>query len=284
MTAQVGSTGPAMTILAATHVRCAADAPLVAQLENPPANLSEQLARFDRLCGLAIVVSQRLHAALPPLTVPPDRVAVLCGSRHGCLTTDAAFYRGALQGAASPRLFAYTLHSSPVGAVSIQHGYCGPGYTLVGSAIGGLQALAEAQHLFASQQADACLILSCDVAEDRAGQDHAAALLIVPAGSVGSIPPRGLVHAAVDTYRPSQPETALATCVARLRRTVAGEAGLSVLTPAEPPLCRLAALCSDRGDVKSPSHGASREIGTPFVLAASDPQGQAAAALLTLYP
>ena len=60
-----------------------------------------------------MVASLALHSKLPVDLKFSERVAVICASADGCLTTDAAFYRGVQRGEASPRLFAYTLHSSP---------------------------------------------------------------------------------------------------------------------------------------------------------------------------
>ncbi len=267
-----------LKLVAAATLRCAAEAPLLSQLPAPPARLAEQLARYDRLCGLAVVVSERLHAGLATPAVSPDRVAVLCASRHGCLATDEAFYRGVRRGEASPRLFAYTLHSSPVGAVSIQHGYGGPGHTVVGSAVAGLQLLTEAQQLFASQQADACLILSCDLAEPPELNDQAAALLFLPADAAMAPKAGCAVHAIWDTYQPAQPEAALADCIAALDPQAASPSALSVLRGGGPVLLQLA----EHSAVEAAQAALSAAPLERIILAATDEAGQAAAALISL--
>lgn len=274
--------GLSMRLLAAASVRCAADAPLIAQLPAPPPGLSEGLARLDRLCGLAVVASARLHAGMLAPPPAPERVAVLCGSRHGCLNTDAAFYRGVLQGEASPRLFAYTLHSSPVGAVSIHHGYCGPGYTVVGSQVGGLQAVAEAGQLLGSGQADACVVLSCDLADDRAGHDHAVALLFGRA-DVDQAAGRGVtVHAVWDAYQEGQPASALATCIRQVRRAAGGGPDPTEIAPSDPPLAVLASLWAAAEHDTDAGSSQPMGDGGRFILTATDTDGQAAAALCSL--
>lgn len=274
--------GLSMRLRAAARVRCAADAPLIAQLHAPPPGLSEQLARLDRLCGLAVVASERLHAGLLAPPCAPERVAVLCGSRHGCLNTDAAFYRGVLLGEVSPRLFAYTLHSSPVGAVSIHHGYCGPGHTVVGSRVGGLQAVAEAGQLLSSGQADACIVLSCDLAEDRAGHDHAVALLFVP-GQVDPAAERGVtVHAAWDAYQGGQPASALAACIKQLRLATDGGPSPAEIAQSEPPLAVLASLWAAAEHGTEAGSSQPMHDGGLFILTETDTDGQAAAVLCSL--
>lgn len=259
---------PAIALVAATVLRVPAEDSLLTQLAAPPPSFGEQLARLDRLCGLAVVASLALHSKLPADLKLSERVAVICASADGCLTTDAAFYRGVQRGEASPRLFAYTLHSSPVGAVSIQHGYTGPGYTLVGSPVTGLQALCAAQDLLASRQADACLVLSCDVSALPGQPDRAAALLFLPTEAVLSQPGVGTLHAACEAFRSGGGEAALQTCLSR----VSCPPGLPIIRADEPPLVTLADRCS--------GHGEPRLDG--FLLTALDASGQAAAAWLTV--
>lgn len=270
--AQVQAAWPAIMLVAATVLRVPAEESLLSQLAAPPPNFSEQLARLDRLCGLAVVASLALHSKLPPNLRLSERVAVICASADGCLTTDAAFYRGVLRGEASPRLFAYTLHSSPVGAVSIQHGYTGPGYTLMGSPVTGLQGLCAAQDLLASRQADACLILSCDVAALPGQLDRAAALLFLPSEAVLSQPGVGTVHAVCEAYRSGRGEEALQTCLSRVSSLAGCPSGLPIIRADEPPLLTLADRCSGHGEPRLDA----------FLLAALDASGQAAAAWLSV--
>jgi 3-oxoacyl-[acyl-carrier-protein] synthase II len=86
---------------------------------------------------------------------------------------------------ASPRLFAYTLPSSPVGEICIHHHIRGPAITLANGVTAGLAALDHALMLLRSGRADRALVLAVDVAtpllERLLGQplrDSAAALLL----------------------------------------------------------------------------------------------------------
>ena len=92
-----------------------------------------RLARMDRLCALALVACDGalVDAALSPTAAEWDgeRTAIVFGSAFGCHATNEDYYRGFVrEGAAgaSPRLFAYTLPSSPVGEMSIHYGVRGP--------------------------------------------------------------------------------------------------------------------------------------------------------------
>lgn len=237
----------------------------------------EQLARMDRLCGLALVGSEtclgvlgtswREHAA---------HTAVLCGSRNGCLTTDAAFYRGVLAGEASPRLFAYTLHSAPAGAVSIQHGLWGPGSTSVGSTVAGLHALEEACLLLSAGQVRACLVLSCDVGW-TADRDVVAALYLTQPPAAHTGVSAWQVAAVRSAYCPGQAERALAQVMESLRRQLPQGADAHVLAADAPPLVLLAELL--QGTVPTEPRQPESPTGT-VVLTATDAQGYAAAAVL----
>lgn len=262
---------PAITLVAATVLRVPAEDSLLTQLAAPPPSFGEQLARLDRLCGLAVVASLSLHSKLSADLSRCERTAVICASANGCLTTDAAFYRGVQRGEASPRLFAYTLHSSPVGAVSIQHGYTGPGYTLVGSPVTGLQALGAAQDLLASRQADACLVLSCDVSALPGQLDRAAALLFFPSEAALSQPGVGTVHAVREAYLSGRGQEALQTCLSRVSSRTDCPPGLPIIRADEPPLVTLADRCLGHGEPRPDA----------FLLAALDASGLAAAAWLS---
>src|SRR5262245_60826338 len=110
-----------------------ATASLAAQLpHSAPSQRSGQLQRMDRLCGLALCTAD--HTLLKPEVAgqyQPDSTAVVLGTSYGCHKTDEDFLRGVLANQPSPRLFAYTLPSSPVGEVSIQYGLRGPGFSIV---------------------------------------------------------------------------------------------------------------------------------------------------------
>lgn len=130
-----------------------------------PAGRSGQLGRMDRLSGLSLCAADQV-LLLPEARarLHPDATGVLIGTEYGCHKTDEAFFRGVLAGEPSPRLFAYTLPSSPVGEVSIHHRLLGPGFSIVSGRTAGLEALLAARLLLDQGQASACLVLSCEVA------------------------------------------------------------------------------------------------------------------------
>ena len=237
----------------------------------------EQLARMDRLCGLALVGSETCLAALgTSWREYAAHTAVLCGSRNGCLATDAAFYRGVLAGEASPRLFAYTLHSAPAGAVSIQHGLWGPGSTAVGSTIAGLQALEEACLLLSAGQVHACLVLSCDT-EWTADHDVVAALYLTQSSALRASVSPWRVVAVRSSFCPGHAQQALSQVMEYLRQQVPQVADAYVLGAEGPPLALMAELL--HGTVPAGAQQPEPPTDT-VVMAATDAQGYAAAAVL----
>lgn len=266
-----------------------ADEPLQLFLPSgAPSGRSGQLLRMDRLCGLALVAADRAVAALPSGTWESAGAAVVVGSEYGCHKTDEEYFRGVLAGQPSPRLFAYTLPSSPVGEISIQHGVLGPGLAVVGSRAAGLEALCEALSLLRAGQASSCLVIGCDVAapavpelpEDAGLCDGAAALLLElgePCDAGG-----GSVLAASAVCHPDAPAAALAAalaevggeptrllCDARTRAFV--PAGFGEVQVFDSPLCGAAAALAALAWL---GDGAARGV---WSVVAADPGGQAAA-------
>lgn len=270
------------SIAAAVALFPSTEAALASLLPGERAAAGEALARMDRLCGLAVVGSEQCLAAVDPVArAPAAQTAVLCGTRDGCLATDTAFYRGALAGQASPRLFAYTLHSSPVGAVSIQHGLWGPASTAVGSSLCGLQVLEEALAMFAAQHAQACLVLSCDVAW-QTGRDAVAALYLTH-GTPTAGPDRRWRLVAVQTaFQSQRPQAALDAVLGRLQAQVAGLDGATVLPADGPPLATLVTLVTLQNDPASlhPALALGQPSTGMVVITAVDPLGYAGAAVL----
>jgi 3-oxoacyl-(acyl-carrier-protein) synthase len=130
-----------------------------------------RLARMDRLCALALVACDGalVDGALSPTAAEwnGDRTAIVLGTAFGCHATNEDYYRGLLrEGAAgaSPRLFAYTLPSSPVGEVSIHYGVRGPAVALANGLTSGVDALAEGVALVAEGRADRALVCAAEVA------------------------------------------------------------------------------------------------------------------------
>src|SRR5437867_3600667 len=108
-----------------------------------------RLARMDRLCTLALLAADGAvaRAAVDLSAIPGERIAVVVGTRFGCHATNEAYYRGLLAegvAAASPRLFSYTLPSSPLGELSIHLGARGAAETLCSGRHAGLEAAIRA--------------------------------------------------------------------------------------------------------------------------------------------
>lgn len=287
--------GQSLRIAAAGRIAVAPGAPLASRvLAHAPPRRAEQMARMDRLCGLALLASDRCLLPSDPATPAPvhvgqDGAAILCGSVHGCLGTDTEFFHGVQTGQASPRLFAYTLHSSPVGEVSIHHGLRGAGIAIVGSITAGLEALAEAGTLIASGAAPCALVLSTDVAfaaaeGSGAARDLAVALWVVAeedeaqAGSSVAAGQSGVRIVAVTTaFAAGQPQRAIGRALAALRRGPAGAVAHNVpLTMAAvPPLWLLAQLV-DPKNRRALLRGAAQGR---LLIAAQDPTGRAAVVL-----
>jgi 3-oxoacyl-(acyl-carrier-protein) synthase len=130
-----------------------------------------RLSRMDRLCALALVACNGalVDGGLAP-TEPDwngERTAIVFGTAYGCHATNEEYYRGVVrEGAlgASPRLFAYTLPSSPVGEISIHYGVRGPATALCNGLTSGLDAIAEAVALIEHGRADRALACAADVA------------------------------------------------------------------------------------------------------------------------
>jgi hypothetical protein len=264
----------------------AGDAPLSALLPPGREQVSEGLARLDRLCGLAVIASEACLAEVGDgFRAQAAQTAVLCGTRDGCLATDTAFFRGALAGEASPRLFAYTLHSAPVGAVSIQHGLMGPGSTAVGSPVAGLHALEEALLLLSTGQAQAAVVLSCDVAWDR-GRDALAVLYLVASSSLPphlqrSQPSQWSVLAVRSAFVAGQPGLARSQVLDDLRACEPDLAQAVALTAEGPPLAAVAALHRDPARLHPRLAGPDERV---VLMTAEDPQGYAAGVVLVREP
>lgn len=178
-------------VLGAAAIFPGADEPLAALLpkEAPPGRAG-QLQRADRLCALAICAVERALAAAPLAADPawlPETTGVLLGSSHGCHKTDELYLKSVLDGQPSPRLFAYTLPSSPVGEISILHGLLGPGLAVVSGRSAGLEALAESQALLERGPTTATIVVAAEVADPawpaEPQHDAAVAMILAPAGS-----------------------------------------------------------------------------------------------------
>lgn len=302
----MSQTSRALVILGGAGLVPRADEPLAALLpEGAPPGRAGQLGRMDRLCALAALAVERALASRPGLTAAPawqpEHTGVLFGSSYGCHKTDEQYLRSALDGQPSPRLFAYTLPSSPVGEVSILHGLTGPGLAVVSGRTAGLEALAEA---LLGTACAACLVVAAEVADPVLAAepvgDAAAALVLVRADSelarAHPASPFGRIEAVLCGRSDDGPGAAGRQVADQARRAAAG-AGLAAGLPlvCDPVTAR---LLGDTGGALGPMEvlplpagGAADGLGALLALGAqagphaaalvlcADPAGQAACAL-----
>lgn len=136
-------------------------------LDVVPPEARTRIGRLDRVCRLALAASYLAvdDACLARPLARPERVGLVFGTGLGCLLSDAEFYdkvvaQGA--GAASPRVFAYTVSSAAGGEVSIGLGIQGPNTTLHMGMAAGAGALGYAAELIAGGRADVVLAGGAD--------------------------------------------------------------------------------------------------------------------------
>jgi 3-oxoacyl-[acyl-carrier-protein] synthase II len=130
-----------------------------------------RLARMDRFSQVTFLAAHEAFVAADLPARPPRREGLgLCfGTAYGCHAVNEAYYRGFLaDGArgASPRLFAATLPSSPLGELAIALDARGPVLALTEGWHAGLQAVAEAARLCHRGQAEVILAGGSDVLSD----------------------------------------------------------------------------------------------------------------------
>jgi len=141
-------------------------------LPRPPAWACRppRLARLDRFSQLAFLAAHEAFAAagLGP-GASGDALGVVLGTAFGCHAMNETFYRGLLADGvrgASPRAFAATLPSTPVGEIAILCGARGPALTLAHGWDAGLAAVAEAARLIAAGRAATVLAGGADEVTD----------------------------------------------------------------------------------------------------------------------
>jgi 3-oxoacyl-[acyl-carrier-protein] synthase II len=136
------------------------------------AGTTPKLQRMDRLCALALVACDGalVDAGAQPLDPAQwngERIAVVLGTAYGCHATNEEYYRGVIAsgpGGASPRLFAYTLPSSPVGEISIHYGIQGPASALTPGLTAGVDVIAAGLRELSTGRADRVLVAAAEVA------------------------------------------------------------------------------------------------------------------------
>jgi hypothetical protein len=173
---------------------------------------------MDRLCGLALCAADE---ALAQADIPSgEGAAVLFGSAYGCHSTDEAFYEGLIEKerrliGASPRLFSYTLPSSPAGEISIHYGLKGPGLAVVSGLTAGLEVLEEALRCAALGRASHLLVAAADTGSPSLDRieggvpDAACALLLGKSDAGGPCAPLGYLREVQSAFCPGNPQQAL---------------------------------------------------------------------------
>jgi 3-oxoacyl-[acyl-carrier-protein] synthase II len=212
-------------------LRVAAGSPIAPERWNAkPA----RLARTDRLCALALVAVDTAlgDAGLSPEDAASwdgDQTAVVLGTAFGCHATNEDYYRGYLAeglGGASPRLFAYTLPSSPVGEISIHHGIRGPAVALTPGLTAGIDAVTQGLREIAAGRADRVLVAAAEVSTPLLARllalsepppDAAAALVLERAELAArrGAAPRGRVVGTASAFLPRRRTAAIVEAVVR---------------------------------------------------------------------
>ncbi len=176
-----------------------------------------RLARMDRLCGLALLAAERALRDADLRAWAPERASILVGTAFGCHATNEEYFRGYLAHgptAASPRLFSYTLPSSPLGEVSIHFDARGPAETFVSGAHAGVEALIAARRLCAGGQADVVVVIGVEVGGHSlpglglSCEEGAIAFVVESAASAGGRGVRGraVVGAGASVFAPREGE------------------------------------------------------------------------------
>jgi 3-oxoacyl-[acyl-carrier-protein] synthase II len=136
-------------------------------LDGVSAAQRSRVGRLDRFCQLLFAASHRAVDAAR-LVIDPDnsgRIGLSFGTALGCLLTNAEYDARMVEagpGAASPRLFAYTVSSAAGGEVSIALGIKGPNVTAHMGFAAGLGAVGYGVDLIQLGKADVVLAAGAD--------------------------------------------------------------------------------------------------------------------------
>jgi hypothetical protein len=266
-----------------------------------------RLSRMDRLCALSLcaVDAALRDAHIDPLADawPAERCAVSLGTAFGCHATNEDYYRGLIAeaGLASPRLFAYTLPSSPVGEISIHYRVLGPATTLATGLTAGVEVLLDAARHLETKRADRVLAVAADVAtpllQRLTGRaqllDAAAAVILEPAtAAAGPRAPR--LIGGSSTFSAGDRPTAVREAIARTLHStgrLAREVGAILLPDEDVAAAREIGVTSEVRPFAPAALGAAPLLAligalrvkddTGLLLVASgDPAGRGAAALV----
>jgi 3-oxoacyl-[acyl-carrier-protein] synthase III len=130
-------------------------------VDDDHAAADRRLDRYSRL-ALAAATAALRHAELSPSALDGERVAIVLGSTLGSYEANAQHRDLLAQEQPSPRVFAATLPSTPVGEIAIRLGARGPLLALAQGVGSDLAALDQARRLLLAGRADLVLAGVCD--------------------------------------------------------------------------------------------------------------------------
>ncbi len=125
--------------------------------------------KMDPPCQWAYLASEwLLSGPESPLNagIPMDRVALVMGSRSGCLETDLSFYQS-MEMVPSPALFVYTLPNIMMGEICIRHGFKGEQLCLIDESLPLPLARHYVEDLLYYRGMEACLLGWVEVFGER---------------------------------------------------------------------------------------------------------------------
>lgn len=267
---------------------------------------------MDRLCALALVACDGalVDAALDPRgeNFSGRDSAVIFGTAFGCHATNEDYYKSYLQAglaSASPRLFAYTLPSSPVGEITIHYNVTGPATALAQGLTAGLDAVLDGARQIAHGRSERSLVIAADVATpllsrlleaeglDGRVDDGSAGLVIEPAvmARARGHAPRGRILALTSCFAAGERAAAIRDA-ARASLATAGVSAAAVEVVYGPAIDRDAIELQVAHHDIAPStlaaaplhnlhHFLTTESGARLALIAiGDPEGTASVALV----
>ncbi len=137
-----------------------------------------RFARMDLMCRLGLMAAELLDAGFDAMPeARRERIGVCVETFAGSLDTDIRFAQ-----TPRPSIFAYTLPSTVIGEICIRYRLKGPVLCLVSADAAGNNAAIEAAGWLKSDDAGACLCLSCEALDRKTA---------VSAGLPGRMPPDG---------------------------------------------------------------------------------------------
>jgi hypothetical protein len=134
----------------------------------------KRYGRLDILSRYSMVAVELL--GLPEFESPQGDMALVMGTRNGCLAVDLDFRTSMDQdGGGSPLLFMYTLHNACMGEIAIRYNITGPNLCLMAGEESGLAAIWEGMRLIRCGEASSCICLAADALGNQAGANKKAA-------------------------------------------------------------------------------------------------------------